>query len=70
MTGKGGKVFKLKESEFRLGVRKQFFIQRAEGCWHRLPREVVSLGGAQGHVGWGPGQPELGVVTLTKSGTG
>jgi len=39
----------------------KFFIQRVVRHWHSCPEKLWCpiSGGAQGQVGWGPGQPEL-----------
>ena len=53
-----GNGLKLKEVRFRLDVRRKFFTQRAVRPWHSCPEKLWCPipGGAQGRVGWGPGQ--------------
>ena len=53
----------MREGRYRLNIRRKFFTERVVSCWNRLPREAVDalsiLGGVQGQIGWGPGQPGL-----------
>jgi len=53
--------FKLNEGRFRSVVRRKFFPKWAVRRWHSCPEKLWCPipGGAQGQVGWGPGQPEL-----------
>jgi len=53
--------FKLKEGRFRMDIRKKLFTQRVVSHFKSLPRESgCSIPrSAQGHVGWGFGQPGL-----------
>jgi len=49
----------VKESRFRLDIRRKFCTQGAVRQRHGCPELWVPIpGGAQGH-GWGPEQPEL-----------
>jgi len=52
---------KLKEGRFRLDVKRKLFTKRVVRPWHCCPEGCGCPipGGAQGQVGWGPGQPEL-----------
>ena len=55
-----GNGFKLKVGRFRLAIRKSLHNEGGEAL-EQLPRELWCpiSGGAQGQVGWGPGQPQL-----------
>jgi len=57
------KGFRLKEEgEFRLDIRRKFFIQKVVRHWNRSTKGVVRcpiLGDIQGYVGWSPGQVDL-----------
>ena len=56
-----GNGFTVKEGRFGLDVRTKFITQRVVRPWHSCPWSCGCPipGGAQGRVGWGPGQPEL-----------
>jgi len=56
--GPGYNGFKLKEDRFSLNIRSEIFIERAVRRWHSCPEKLwyPIPGGAQGQVGWVPGQ--------------
>ena len=58
MTDKGESLL---EMRFKVKIRRKFFTQRAVRHWHSCPEKLWCpiAGGAQGQVGWGPGQPEM-----------
>ena len=50
----------LKRGKTQIRYQEEIITQRAVRHWHRLPRKAVGvLGGVQGQVGCGPGQPNL-----------
>lgn len=57
--GTSYKGFKREEGKFRLDVGKKFYTTRV--LRHRLlfSCRCLILGAAQGHAGWGTGQPGL-----------
>jgi len=55
---------RIRENGFKLKERRcwgKFFPQRVVRRWHSCPEKLWCPipGGAQGQVGWGPGQPEV-----------
>ncbi|KFV48749.1 hypothetical protein N341_12997, partial [Tyto alba] len=40
--------FKLKESRFKLDIRRKFFTVRVVRHWHRLPRAAVAAPSLEG----------------------
>lgn len=57
-----GQGLKLKETRFKLNIRKKFFSVRVVRDWKKLPRKVVdapSLEVFKGQFGWGFEKPGL-----------
>ena len=57
-----GNGFKLKESTFRLGIRKEFFTMLVSEALDQVVQRggrCPTPGNIQGQVGWGSEQPDL-----------
>ena len=57
-----GNGFKLKEERFRLNVRGEVLYQESGEVLEQAAQRGCGcpvLGGVQGQIGWGPGQPGL-----------
>jgi len=61
---------KLKVGRIMLDIRKKFSTQRAVRRGHSCPEKLWCPipGGAQGQVGWGPGQLSCWVAALPMAG--
>jgi len=67
-----GNSFKLTEGRFILAVRRKSFTQRTVRHWHSCPEKLWCPipRGAQGQVGWGPGQLSWWGAALPMAGGG